>query len=204
MASEAFDSTVSLVRASQRGSREALEQLFTRYLPRVRQIVSLRLGYRLRDLADREDLVQDSLLNVFEKLDRFEETSEGTFRNWLACCVENSIRAHFRKAGAKKRGEGKVRPLGSFGREDLTATVFAGKTPSPSAIARGRELAEEIEGALLGLKEHQREVILLRRFCEMSYGEIAIAMGFSEEATARKVFSRALRKLEELLGIERD
>ncbi len=45
------DPTTCLVLAAQGGDRDALEGLFRRYLPRVRQIVALRLGYSLRDFA---------------------------------------------------------------------------------------------------------------------------------------------------------
>lgn len=39
-----FHHTVSLVKKAQDGDRQAMEDLFVRYLPRVRQIVALRLG----------------------------------------------------------------------------------------------------------------------------------------------------------------
>ena len=86
------DPTTCLVLAAQGGDRDALEGLFRRYLPRVRQIVALRLGYSLRDFADSEDLVQEALLNVFRNLDRFGARSEGRFRYWLTRCVANSMR----------------------------------------------------------------------------------------------------------------
>ena len=195
------ETTLSLVRAAQEGERDALERLFARYLPRVQQIVALRLGYPLRAFVSHEDLVQDALLNVFEKLDQFEARSEGSFRNWLARCVANSVNEHLRKQQAKKRGGGRRRVLTEFEGDDLATTIFAGKSPSPSALLRGRETAERIEAALLKMEERHREVILLRRFCEMSYAEIADAMGFTDEANVRKSFSRALERLRELAGI---
>ena len=197
---DTFETTMSLVHAAQEGDRGALEDLFTRYVPRVRQIVALRLGYRLNDFADGEDLVQEALLDIFQNLDRFEETNECTFRNWLAVCVANSVRQHFRKAGAKKRGGGKVLRVGNFGTDDLGTVVFAGTGPSPSAIVRGRELAENVEEALLSMKEHHREVIVLRRVCGMTFADVARTMGFGKESTARKVFSRAIERLKEILG----
>src|SRR5262245_12995939 len=83
--------TILLVRAAQRGDAEALEALFTRYLPRVRQIVALRLGWRLRQLLEVDDIVQEVLLDAFQGLGQFEPRSEGSFRNWLARTVEREI-----------------------------------------------------------------------------------------------------------------
>ena len=190
-----FEDTLQLIRSAREGSDPALEELFRRYLPRVRQIVALRLGCRRADLATREDLVQESLLHVFENLDRFEERSGGSFRNWIATCVANTIRNVQRDARAQKRGGGRVRRFADILDEDLSAAIFPGDAPTPSAIHRGVELLERIEAALLALGDRDRELIVLRRLCEMTYAEIAAQRGESEMAV-RKAFNRAMRRLE--------
>jgi RNA polymerase sigma factor (sigma-70 family) len=91
-----------------------------------------------------------------------------------------------------------VHPLSAFQGEDLTTLLFEGKDPTPSPIASRKELAERVEGSLLKMKEHHREVILLRLFSEMSYPEIGEALGGREEATVRKIYSRALAELRNL------
>ena len=190
-----FHHTVSLVKKAQDGDRQAMEDLFARYLPRVRQIVALRLGMPPSAFAQHEDLVQDALLKTFENLDKYEQRSDATFRNWIAHCVTNSIRDHFRRSTADKRGGGKVRSFGSFESEDLSVIVFQGDEPTPSAVVGRKETLQKIEKTLLEMKEHWREVILMRLFCEMSYAEIGEALGIREEATVRKLFSRAVADL---------
>ena len=192
---EPLQHTISLVRDAQAGDSAAMEQLFARYLPRVRQIVALRLGMRPSALSAHEDIVQEALLNTFKNLERYEERSEATFRNWISQCVANSIRDYFRRANAEKRGGGRVKPFGSFEGEDMTAIVFPGDEASPSSLYGRKELVERIETHLLEMKEHWREVVVLRLFCEMSYREIGDAMGIREEATVRKLFSRAVGEL---------
>lgn len=191
--------TICLVGAAKKGDRQALESLFARYLPRVRQIVALRLGQRQRKFLEVEDVVQETLYTIFRDLDRFEQTSEGSFRNWLAKCVECKIVDLARNVEAKKRGGGQVRRFGDFAGESLSGSIFAGKCPTPSQVAQAKETEERLEAALLGLPAHYREVIILRQLCEMSYGEVARALGFREEAAARKACSRALAKLKALL-----
>ena len=189
---DSFENTIELVRDAQKGDREALESLFSRYLPRVRQIVAFRLGLRPSQFDQHEEIVQEALVGTFQNLEHYEERSEATFRNWVSQCVVNTIRMHFRREGAKKRGGGKVRLFGSYQSEDVSAIVFAGSEPTPSAIFSGKELGEKVEQALFEMKEHWREVIIQRLFCEMSYAEIGAEMGIREEATVRKVFSRAM------------
>ena len=195
-----LESTLQLVRQAQAGDRGAMEALFSRYLPRVRQIVALRLGYRTADFGAHEDLVQDALLKTFENLEKYESRSDATFRNWIAQCVVNCIRDQARRSVAKKRGEGKVRPFGSYQSEDLDTIVFAQPGPSPSSICDRKEALERVEQALLEMKEHWREVIIQRLFCQMSYREVADAMGIAEESTVRKILSRALAELRRRCG----
>ena len=194
--------TIALVRDAQEGDRDALESLFERYLPRVRQIVALRLGFRPSQFDVHEEIVQEALLNTFRNLDRYEERSEATFRNWVSQCVTNSIRQHFRAAGAQKRGADKVRLFGSYESDDVSAIVFAGDEPTPSAVIGKQETIAALEGALVDLKEHWREVVLMRIFCEMEYAEIGEEMGIREEATVRKMFSRAMGQLRTICAEE--
>ena len=189
--------TIDLVREAQGGNRDAVDALFARYLPRVRQIVALRLGYGWRRFTAYEDLVQDALLRLFSKLDRFEERPEGTFRNWVAVCVANSVRNSLRmeKSGAPGARRVPMHP----GEDESSVFVLLDKRPGPSTIYKGREMLERIEKVLLEMKEEHREAILLRRFCEMSYEEVASSLGLPSEAAARKAVSRAIAVFRERL-----
>jgi RNA polymerase sigma factor (sigma-70 family) len=190
--------TIDLVRAAQGGNRDAVDALFARYLPRVRQIVALRLGYGWRRFTAYEDLVQDALLRLFSKLDRFEERPEGTFRNWVAVCVANSVRNSLRME--KSGGPAGARRVPMHPEEDeSSALLLLDKRPGPSTIYKGREMLGRIEKILLEMKEEHREAILLRRFCEMSYEEVASSLGLPSEAAARKAVSRAIAVFRERL-----
>jgi len=194
-----LEKTIQLVRSAQGGDRGALEALFTRYLPRVQRIVSLRLGWRLSQFADVDDIAQEVLLKAFQGLDRFEEESEGTFIHWLSTCVECEIVDQSRKQKAQKRGEGKACRIGDLGSKVMLSSIFAGTSPTPSQVAQAHEAEEAIEAALLELPKHHREVIVLRQICGMSYEEVAKKLKLGREDTVRKACSRALQALEERL-----
>jgi RNA polymerase sigma factor (sigma-70 family) len=200
-ANDSILATTELVRAAQVGDRAALESLFARYLPRVRRIVALRMGQRLRQFVEIDDVVQDVLLDVLKGLARFEPRSEGSFRNWLARCVEREIVDRLRAETRQKRGGGRVRRFGDCDSSLLRSSIFGADLESPSAHLRASEMAEHIENALLEMPEYQRDLIVLRALCAMSYKEIAAELGISRQATVRSACSRALQMLAERLRL---
>ena len=193
--------TTLLVRAAQAGDAAAREALFARYLPRVRQIVALRMGRRLRQIIEIDDVVQEVLLDAFKGLKSFEPRSEGSFRNWLARCVEREIVDSVRTETRKKRGGGIVRRFSDCDSSLLGSSIFGADLTSPSAGVRADEFSQRIEEALLQMPAYQRDLIILRALCDMSYAEVAAELGISREETVRVAYSRALRQLEERLGI---
>jgi RNA polymerase sigma-70 factor (ECF subfamily) len=70
----------------------------------------------------------------------------------------------------------------------------ANRVRSALSQAIWTEEAERLEQALESLEEHYREVILLRKFEELTYGEIAARLGKSEDA-CRMMFARAMTAL---------
>jgi len=173
--------------------------LFERYLARVRRIVALRMGRRLRDLHDVDDLVQEALLGVFLSMKGMKQLSGGAFRNFVARCVQNEIFDALRRARAEKRGGG-GRGQRRVAREDVSlASLVDRRAPAPGSEARAREEEERVEAALLALPERHREVIVLRHLCGLEYEEIAKEMGFGKAVNARMAVSRAMRRLRDLL-----
>lgn len=195
-----FDSTVQLVVASQGGDPRALNELFARYLPRTRRIVACRMGWKLKQLVEQEDLVQAAMLRIFQGLERFEVRTEGSFRHWVAHTVECTLRNAARDSRRAKRGGGAVKRWSEIADDSLANLTLAGDAPTPSAVVQAVEAEEKIEAALLQLPERYREAIVLRSLCGMSFEEVASQLGIEKEATARQIYSRGLQKLKDQLG----
>ncbi|KAA3612756.1 MAG: hypothetical protein DWQ01_03360 [Planctomycetota bacterium] len=191
--------TSFLLRAARDGRRPAVDALFERYLPRITRIAALRTGFRLKEFADFEDIVQESMLEAFLHLANLQIGHDGAFLNWLATIVENNIRDQQRRQLAQKRGAGKVRPFGQYGTTLLTQAFFAGQEPTPSQAMEAGEMEVRLENALLQLNERHRRVIDLRRLCGLSYDEIAEQMDLGGAASARSLFARALNQLTSIL-----
>ncbi len=126
------DDTAFLINAARKGDASALEILFHRFLPRVNRIASIRMGCRLKEFADHEDIVQESMIEAFLRLPTMDLRHDGAFLNWLATIVENNIRDHRRHLSAQKRGAGLVHPLTDQGSTFLVDALHASNQQSPS------------------------------------------------------------------------
>lgn len=181
------ESTQSLIERHRSGDREALDQLFSRYLPALSRWASHRLPQWARDLADTQDLVQETLLQTFNRMDTFEPTREGAFQAYLRQALLNRIRDEIRRCGRRPgRGE-----LDSQQEDDR---------PSPVEEAIGHEATDRYEGALAALKPEEREAIIVRVELGLSYEEMAIALGKPSPDAARMAAQRALVRLAEEMG----
>lgn len=187
--SSVWDSTLTLLTRAREGNAQALDDLFARYLPGLRQWARGRLPRWARDVADTADLVQDVLLQTFKKIDGLELRDEGALRAYLRQAVMNRIRDELRKAGR--------RPDSDDLHEQM---VDPGLSPLEAAV--GTEIVERYEGALQKLSERDRELVIGRVEMGMTYAELAAATGRPSPSAARMAVSRALLRLAEDLGGE--
>ena len=159
-----------------RGEREQLARLFDAAFERV-------LGYIARMVGDEhlaEDLVQDCFVRIQRGLAKYRP--ECALRPWLFAIASNVLRDHF---AARRQAALDV---------DALDDEPADRHGAPSARVEDSELAAAARAALATLSEQARAVIVLRHFEAMSYAEIAVALGISED-TARQRHVRGLARL---------
>jgi RNA polymerase sigma factor (sigma-70 family) len=177
-----LDSTFDLIERVRGGDREALERLVARHVGPLRRWVSGRLPRWARDLADTDDLVQDTLLRTFQKIDRFEARGVGALQAYLRQAVLNRVRDELRhKARSPLMVDGDALSLEAAG--------------SPLEQAMGLEALERYEAALSRLTPEEREAIIGRVEMEYSYAELAEMLGKPSADAARKAARRALLRL---------
>jgi RNA polymerase sigma factor (sigma-70 family) len=177
-----LEPTEELLSRVRTGDRQALDELFTRYLPPLRRWASGRLPRSIRDIADTQDLVQETLLSSLRCLDRFEPHRDGALYAYLREAVMNRIRDQFRRA--RRRPE--ATPI---------ADDHADDDASPLELAIGREMLDRYEAALGHLKPEEREAVIARVELGCSYDEVAEALGKPSRDAARMTVVRALMKL---------
>ena len=179
--------TDDLVRDAVAGRPEAVEALYARVAPRVLSFVRMRMGQSLRERMDSRDILQATLLKSFERFGEFQGSGKPALMAWLARIAEREIldRADYHQRA--RRSARREEPLS--GEDMLEARV----TSVLSRMIRD-ERAEKLEHAIEGLSDAHREIILLRKFQELPFREIATRLGKSEDA-CRMLLARALSAL---------
>lgn len=157
--------------------------IFDRYFAQVHSYVARRLG---ADIAD--DLAAETFLIAFRQRDRFDRRN-GVVRAWLYGIATNLIRRHRRDEVRAWRAVAKLPlPTPSGGHEDRIAAQV-------TAQGASRELA----AALAKVSAKDREVLLLVALGQLTYDEVAEALGIAYGTVCSRL-SRARRILRESLG----
>ncbi len=192
---EPLASHVLVERARNRDSA-AISILFDRYRDQLRLALRRRLGdnYR-RALLDSEDAVQDGILAALSDLDQFEYRGSGSFLAWVLRVAEREVLQRLRTQRAQKRDQRRQVALDQ-------GTNPAAEQASPSQVAAGRETEELIQRCLEQLGEREREVIVLRRYLDLTADEIHVEMKLPTPGAARALLSRAQARLAAALDQE--
>ena len=179
--------SADLVERAKTGSADAINELYARCAGRLLAYIRLRMGRELRARLESRDILQATLLKSVEHLADFEGQHSGSLMAWLARIAEHEIRDRADYQRRQRRDAARDVPL---------ETDAALPVPARSALSQAilTEEAERLETALESLTPAHREVILLRKFEELPFGEIARRLGKSEDA-CRMLLARAMTAL---------
>jgi RNA polymerase sigma-70 factor (ECF subfamily) len=201
--SDEITHSLDLVLLAQQGDKEALNRLCARYYDRIRRIVRLRLGARLRERVDSGDILQETFLAAVRSIENFEMREEASLINWLSRLAERQIIAAADFHGAKKRDS--RRDVSLTGRDGDSQTVSVrlgledGRAPRPLDSVADAEEQARVEDCLERLPEEYRELILLRNYADASWESVAEETGRPSPAAARMMHARALVELGKLV-----
>ncbi len=177
-----------LLELARGGDEQAFGSLFEAATPRLLLYVKLRLGGRLAGKLDALDVLQETALEAFRSMQRFEPRGAGSFSHWLCGIAENRMRDLAKLHGAAKRGGLEVS-------EPLTRVLerVRRSQAGPLTAADRGERIERVNAALQQLEPQEREALVLRFFQGAKLDEIARTMGRSESAVRRLLGRSALR-----------
>jgi len=189
--------TIQLLGRAKQGDAQALNDLYGRYGERLRTVVRLRLGIRLRSKLESCDVVQDAMLKALPRMQDAEFATSGAFFHWLTAIVENHIRDMADHYAADKRDAARERPLelqqpGSQSITGPIANLATSGTPSMAA-AQAEDLLR-LEAAVDALPADQKEALLLVRYEGLSLAEAGEKMGRTPDAV-RMLVARAIVRL---------
>lgn len=174
--SGAGPSDAALVLAARAGEEWAREALFRRHAR-----LALGLAYRVMPYdADIDDLVQDSFLYAFERLEKL--SNPQAFQAWLCSIVVRTAGKRLRRRRLQVRlGLRAAKPI------DVDEVISRSAPPDIAAELRG------VYGLLEALPAQQRIALVLRRVERLEIPEIAERMGLSVSTVKRRLHAAEAR-----------
>ncbi len=168
---------------AQAGNAEAWGELYQEYAPAIFRFCRRALPTR----EDAEDATMEIFLKIRGKLGQFDPTR--SFSAWLYKVAANHCWDLLRRRKGRQDKE----------TEDVSALPL--EHPDPSQLERliEKRTSQEVRRALAQLAPRARMALVLRYYSDMSYDEIADALGV-RRAFVGVVLLRARHELRQTLG----
>lgn len=158
------------------GDMQAFESLVENHQHRVVGTVARMLG----NDADAQDVAQQVFVRVWHSAARYEPSAK--FTTWLFTITRNLV---FNEMRRKKR-----HPVRALEEEEEThhfqAADLSGRAPDATLL--DDEMQEAIQRAIDSLPEQQRMAIVLRRYEEMPYEDMAVILKLTVPAVKSLLF----------------
>lgn len=169
-----------LIKDCLKGDLEKFGGLYEIYIDKIYKFIYFKTHHK----ETAEDLVSQTFFKALQNVKDF-DLGKGKFSSWLYRIAKNCVIDHYRT----RKSEIDIYDIWNLaGKQDIKRD---------SEI---KDKLEQMEKYLKNLPGEQRDIILMRTWGDMSYKEIAEAIGKKED-NCKMIFSRAINKLrkEEIL-----
>ncbi len=187
----------SVIRRAKLGDVNAVNSLMNRYRNYLRLLVG-KCNRDYKHLArrfDSSDVVQNTLLDAFRDIGKFNGQTEAELMAWLrrlvACNLADLVRTHH----AEKRDINRQQ----FGRTLSQSSQHLSELANRSHMEVGGAMSKQeamimLSDSLARLPDDYREVIVMRHLQRASFEEIAVKMNRTSGAV-RMLWTRAIANL---------
>lgn len=176
-----------LVGQVKRGYQPAFTELITRYQKRV---FKLAYGF-FRDRDDAMEIVQETFIRLYQKLDGFDENSDTTlFRNWVYRVAYNLCIDYYRKF---KKQKADMKEVYDFNEEKKNTGTHIEDNLDQENFRRN------LEKSVMKLPGKQQQVFILKHYDGMKHQEISILLNLSV-GTIKTLYHRSIKNLKKNLG----
>ncbi len=180
------DELQQLLNEALAGSDQDLATLLDLMRPSLNGQAQHSLGSTIRAKLGSSDVVQESMLKVFQGFSEFRGETVGEFRAWLAQIVEHRAVDAVRHFRAKKRDVSCELPLNH---DPTSSSDLTG-----SQIASSREEELRLLKAIDRLPEKLKQIVTLRYYEQLSFEEISQEVGRPRE-TVRRHWATAIDRI---------
>jgi len=187
------DVDTALVRRFATGDESAFTEIVSRYRSRIHALtVNL-----LRNAADAEEITQDTFIRAYRGLSRFR--GDSSLSTWLYRIALNLARNRYWYFFRRRRHSwiSLERPLAD-GSEATFADIVAAEGPDPAQETAASEFTALVASCMERLDRKHREILTMRNVLDLSYEEIARALGINV-GTVKSRIARARENLRTLL-----
>jgi RNA polymerase sigma-70 factor (ECF subfamily) len=136
----------------------------------------------MRPASDCEDVAQEVFVKVYFAKGSYKPSAK--FTTWLYVITRNTCL----QALKKKNYSLSINKKNEKNQNEIGTNIADATTENPSDAVLSAEKRDKIAEALAGLPESQRMVILLRRYDQLSYEEIAEVMSCSVQSVKSLLF----------------
>jgi RNA polymerase sigma-70 factor (ECF subfamily) len=186
------DPDVRLMLRAKQGDQTAFTQLVTNYQDRLVGV----LAHMLQNKEAAEDLAQEVFLRIYRARHGYEPTAK--FSTWLFRIANNLANNLRRDSGRRREIALSVNDSGPLGPRPGERMIAEKSGLMPTRQFDKSEMCSMVQAALATLNEKQRMAVLLHKFEEMSYTDIAAALDMTP-AAVKSLLSRARDNLREKL-----
>lgn len=191
--------TQQLLDRIQLGDAAAFDELFERHRAVLHGFLDNRIDERLRARIDASDVVQEAQIVAFRRLDEFLVRRPMPFHIWLRkTAYEKLLMLRRQHVQSRRRATHREEPFPERSSLGL-ARRLCHRPSGPSHRLMRDERAEQVRRVLADLSAEDRELLLMRNYEDLAYGEIAALLDITA-AAARQRHGRALLRLSRLLG----
>lgn len=157
-----------LVKQFQEGKQSGIETLIHRHKSRVYSYILLTV----RDTELAEDFFQDTFIKVIKSLREGNYCHQGKFVSWVLRIAHNLIIDYYRQNSKQQ----------TYSTDCHDNDIFKGLKIQDKNVEEeliDDQISEDIKYLINELSEEQKQVILLRHYCDMSFKEISEYTGVS-------------------------
>ena len=177
------------------GTEEGFQLLMRRYEPRIQGF----LRKRLNDEERVEDLTQDTFLRIHRARDSYDPGRK--FSTWIHTIANNLLKNEFRNRSRRRETVfSELRPETSPGGGVSRPVEFRAEGADPEQETYRSELRIAIDIAIGQMDEHHRIPFVMREVEDLSYEEIAEAIGIPV-GTVKSRLNRARNSFRSLLPV---